>query len=79
MVKSYNKNVKTRSLKVGDLVLRKVILATKVSKHGKLEAKWKGPYVITRVSRPGNYYLKTSDVMELIRPWNIEHLKRYYP
>ena len=67
MVKSYNKKVKPRSLQVGDLVLRKVILATKVSKHGKLAAKWEGPYVVTRVSRPGTYYLRTSDGMELMR------------
>lgn len=79
MVKSYNKRVKPRSLSVGHLVLRKVVLATKISAHGKLAAKWEGPYVVTRVSRPGTYYLRTMEGMELMRPWNIEHLKRYYP
>ncbi|KAM7475097.1 hypothetical protein LguiB_022340 [Lonicera macranthoides] len=78
MVKSYNKRVRHRSLTVGDLVLRKVILATKISQHGKLAAKWEGPYVVTKVSRPGTYYLRTMDGIELMRSWNIEHLKRYY-
>ena len=59
------------------MVLRKVILATKVSRHGKLAAKWEGPYMVTRVSRPETYYLRTPDGMELMRPWNIQHLKRY--
>lgn len=39
MAKSYNKKVKHKSLNVCELVLQKVILATKVSKHGKLAAK----------------------------------------
>ena len=79
MVKRYNKRVKPISLQVGNLVLRKVILTTKVSRHGKLAAKWEGPYVVTRVSRPGTYYLRMFDGMELMRLWNIEHLKKYYP
>ena len=78
-VRSYNKRVNHRTLNVGDLVLRKVILDTKISKHGKLAAKWEGPYVITKVSRSGTYYLRTVEGIELMRPWNIEHLKKYYP
>ena len=79
MVRSYNKRVKHKTLNVGDLVLRKVVLATKISRHKKLVAKWEGPYVIAKVSKPGTYYLRTTEGMELMRPWNIEHLKKYYP
>ena len=39
IVKSYSKRVKHRSLSMGDLVLRKVILAIRISKHGKLATK----------------------------------------
>lgn len=54
MVKGYNKKVKQRTLNVGDLVLKKVILATKVKEHGKLAAKWESPYIITKVCKsPG--------------------------
>lgn len=79
MITSNNKRVKHRSLNVCDLVLRKVIIATKISEHGKLVAKWKSSYVVTRVNRPSIYYLRTMDGIKLMRPWNIEYLKIYYP
>ena len=70
--------VKVRRFNVGDLVLRKVSQATKDSSQGKLGPAWKGPYQVIRHSREGSYYPKTLDSKELPRPWNIEHLKRYY-
>lgn len=68
MVKSYNKKVKHRSLAVGDMVLWKVILAIKVSSHSKLVAKWEGPYIISHIAKPNNYYLKTAKGSKLMRP-----------
>jgi len=44
MAKYYNKRVKLRRLDIGDLVLRKVTLATKDSVQGKLGPTWEGPY-----------------------------------
>lgn len=79
MVKNYNKRVKDMTLKEGDLVLRKVIMSTKVKKHGKLTAEWEGPYVVPKVCRPGTYYLRTIDGIKLMRPRNIKHLNKYYP
>ena len=79
IVKSYNKRVRSRTLQPGDLVLRKVNLMTKIARHGKLGAKWEGPYIVSRVARPGTYYIKNSEGEELSRPWNIIHLKKYYP
>ena len=78
MARYYNKKVKVRRFNVGDLVLRKVSQVTKDSSQGKLGPAWKGPYQVIRHSREGSYYLKTLDGQELPRPWNIEHLKRYY-
>ena len=75
----YNKRVKVRRFDIGDLVLRKVSQATKDSSQKKLEPVWEGPYEVIRNSKEGLYYLKTLDGQELPRPWNIEHLKRYYP
>lgn len=49
-------------------LLRKVILDTKVKKHGKLAAKYEGSYVITKVCRPKIYYLRNADDLELMRP-----------
>ncbi|XP_073294444.1 uncharacterized protein [Primulina huaijiensis] len=45
VMKSYNKKVRIRDFQVGDLVMKKVNQAGDV---GKLEARWEGPYRITR-------------------------------
>ncbi|XP_075674782.1 uncharacterized protein LOC142643967 [Castanea sativa] len=78
MARDYNKKVKVRRFNIGDLVLRKVSQATKDSSQGKLGPAWEGPYQLIHHSKEGSYYLKTLDDQELSRPWNIEHLKRYY-
>ena len=78
MVRSYNKIVKHISPNLGGMVLLKVILATTVSMYGKLAVKWEGPYVVSIICRPGTYYLKITEGTKLMRPWNIEHLKKYY-
>ena len=57
MVRNFNKRVKHRGLNVGYMALWKAILATKVSKHDKLAAKWEGPYVVCRIAKPGTFYL----------------------
>ena len=47
MAKHYNSNVRHRDFQVGDLVLRKVMGATKDPSQGKLGLNWEGPYRIT--------------------------------
>ena len=74
----YNKRVKLRQLDIGDLVLRKVTLATKNPTQGKLGPTWEGPYRVIHYSRRGSYHLETIDGQKLPRPWNIEHLKKYH-
>ena len=78
MAKYYNKRVKLRWLDIGDLVLRKVTLATKDSVQGKLGPTWEGPYQFTYYSRQGSYHLETLDGKKLPWLWNIEHLKKYH-
>ena len=55
----YNQRVKHRSYVPGDLFLKKLLPARKNPTHGKLGPNWEGPYIITRVVRPGNYELQT--------------------
>ena len=45
----------------GDLVLKKLLPARKNPAHGKLGPNWEGPYIISRVIRPGNYELQTKE------------------
>ena len=74
----YNQRVKPRSYVPGDLVLKKLLPARKNPAHGKLGPNWEGPYIISRVVRPGNYELQTEEGKILQHTWNAEHLKRFY-
>ena len=74
----YNKRVEPRSYVPGDLVLKKLLPARKNPAHGKLGPNWEGPYIISRVVRPGNYELQTEEGKILQHTWNAEHLKRFY-
>ena len=78
MAEYYNRRVKLKRLEIGDLVLRKVSIATKDPNQGKLGPTWEGPYRVVHYSRRGSYHLETLDGQKLLHPWNIENLKKYY-
>ena len=67
---------RSRTLEVGDLVLRRVL-----SREGlhKLSHMWEGPSRIARVSRPGTACLETQDGIPIQNAWNIQHLWKFYP
>nr|CAE03705.3 OSJNBb0034G17.13 [Oryza sativa Japonica Group] len=72
----HQRHVRARSLCVDDLVLRRVQTRAGLSK---LSPMWEGPYRVIGVPRPGSVRLATADGTELPNPWNIEHLRRFYP
>ena len=74
----YDQRVKPRSYKPGDLVLKNLLLARKNPSHGKLGPNWEGPYIVSRIIRPGNYELQTKEGNTLPHSWNTEHLKLFY-
>ena len=74
----YNKKVKSRRLKMGNLVLKKVFENTKEWKAGKLGANWEGPYKIVEVIKPGVYHLETSTGEAIPRAWNSKHLRLFH-
>ena len=78
MMKYYNQRVKLNHFNPGDMVLWKVSQATKDPNEGKLGPNWEGPYKVVRYSRRGSYYLEDTNGKPLPRPWNAEHLKKYY-
>ena len=51
MVRQYDAMVKSSRFNIGDLVLRKVSLATKNLAHGKLGPNWEGPYKVINCKR----------------------------
>ncbi|GKV47960.1 hypothetical protein SLEP1_g54808 [Rubroshorea leprosula] len=53
----YNKRVRPRTFKIGDLVLRKAGLTGFETRFGKLAPNWEGPYTVAEVPHPGAYVL----------------------
>ena len=78
MARQHDAMVKPRQFNIGDLVLKKVSLATKNPAHGKLGPNWEGPYRIINCKRQWSYYLEALDGRKLEHPWNVEYLRRYY-
>ena len=59
--RQYDAMVKPRHFNIGDLVLKRVTLATKNPAYGKLGPNWEGPYRVINFKRQGSYYLEALD------------------
>ena len=78
MARQYDAMVKPRCFNIGDLILKRVTLATRNLAYGKLGLNWEGPYKVINCKRQGSYYLEALDGQNLEHPWNVEHLRKYY-
>ncbi|XP_078158086.1 uncharacterized protein LOC144553762 [Carex rostrata] len=74
--RAFDKHVAPKHFQPGDLVLRKVTVAGQ--QVGKLQRAWDGPYRVVRARGVGSYELEDSTGNTLPRPWNIEHLRKFY-
>ncbi|KAK3001975.1 hypothetical protein RJ639_022284 [Escallonia herrerae] len=74
----YNRRVRMRIFRVGDLVLRKLGVSNPKVAVGKLSPNWEGPYKISKVLRPGAYSLETLSGEAIPRTWNADNLRPYY-
>ena len=72
----HDRNVQQRSFNVGDLVLR--CIQDETGLH-KLNSRWEGPFIISKVRRPGSYRIIDADGNEVTNSWNIAHLRKFYP
>ena len=70
------RNICSRTLETGDLVLRRVL-----SREGlhKLSPMWEGPFRVAHIARPGAVRLKTQEGTPIQNGWNIQHLRKFYP
>ena len=73
----YDSDVKLRPLNPGDLVLRKVVGTSKNPIWGKLWPNWEGLYHITSIASVGAYFLEDLDEKVVLRPWNVNNLRKY--
>ena len=78
MTRAYNRRVKSRPLKKGDFVLRKMEAVGRAGEKGKLTPNWEGPYQIAEEVRDGTYRLSTLDGKVIPRAWNSINLRQYY-
>ena len=67
VISHYNRKVRPRAFRIGTLVLRKVFENTVKKGVGKLQANWKGPYVVFKAKDSGAYHLQTLDGTSLLR------------
>lgn len=74
----YNSKVHPRTFNEGDLILHKVFQNTTEPNTGKLGTNWEGLYRVSKVIRPGVYYLKMLNSVEVLRSCKAHHLRKYY-
>lgn len=68
--------VHSREPRVTDLVLRRI--PNQEGLH-KLPSSWEGPFKVMEVCRPGHVRFATTEGVPRPNPWNIEHLRKFYP
>ena len=78
MINLYNKHMKPRAFRVGDLVLRRVFENKANLAAIKFQPNWEGSYMIVKVEASESYELDKLDETPVPRMWNGMHLKRYY-
>ena len=76
--REHNKNVKPRTFRIGDLVLRKVMDNTRRPNEGKLGPNWEGPYKVLSQAGHEAYRLEDLNGKAIPRPWNTCNLRKYF-
>ena len=76
IVKAFNKKVKLRNLKEGDLVL-KVLRDETFDPRGKMKPRWSGPFIIKKIMSGGATRIIDLDGEGMLRPINMDKLQKY--
>ena len=75
--KTFDKKVRTKDLKLGDLVLKE-IQASIQDANGKFKQNWVGPYIIKQIYSGGAVRLMDLDANPFTEPTNMDQLKKYH-
>ena len=76
-MKAFDKKVRARDFKLGDLVLKE-IRASVQDTNGKFKQNLAGPYIIKQIYSRGAIWLMNLDANPFIKPTNMDHLKKYH-
>ena len=76
IVKAFNKKGRPRNLKERDLVL-KVLRDETFDPGGKMKPRWSGPFIIKKFMLRGATRIIDLDGEEMLRPDNMDRLRRY--
>jgi len=77
MKKAFDKKVRPRELREGDLVVKKIISVQK-DHRGKWMSNYEGPYVVKKVFSGRALILTRMDGEELPLPVNSDAVKKFY-
>ena len=77
MKKAFDKKVRPRVFREGDLLLKK-ILSFKPDSRDKQTPNYEGPYVVKRAFLGGVLILTTMDGEEFTRHVNVDAVKKYF-
>ena len=75
IARAFNKKVKPRNLKEGDLVL-KVFRDETFDRRGKMKPRWFGSLIIKKIMLGGGTRITNLDGEEMLRPINMDRLGR---
>lgn len=76
--RAYNKRVKIRPIRVGDLVLKAAGHIQKGTNASKFSPKWEGPYVVREAYDSGYFLISRPDLNGYLAPMNGRWLKLYF-
>ncbi|KAM1669282.1 hypothetical protein ACFX2K_043421 [Malus domestica] len=80
VARAYNKKVKMKSFKEGDLVWKTILpLGAQLRGFGKWSPTWEGIFTVSQVLSKGGYYLADLEGNEQKHPINVKLLKKYCP
>ncbi|GAA0174904.1 hypothetical protein LIER_28192 [Lithospermum erythrorhizon] len=77
LARIYNRRVKNRQFRIGDLVLR-LFSTIHPKEQRKLSPKLEGPYRIKQILGPGTDELEDLDGKPIVRTWHTSKLCKYY-
>ena len=77
IARAFNKKVKPRKIKAGDMVLKQS-RARVFDPRGKFKPNWEGPYLVKTVLPKGAAKISDLEGNEFTEPVNLDRLKKYY-